>query len=78
MYKIKLNDIGIYYFEFARSNTLYALQLRKAELEISRLSIENIELRTTIAKLNNKIEKLECDKNERFKDGVKVKRTTHN
>ncbi|RHZ77376.1 hypothetical protein Glove_180g95 [Diversispora epigaea] len=53
------------------SNTLYALQLRKAELEISRLSIENIESRATIVNLNNKIEKLESDKNERFKDGVK-------
>ncbi|CAG8432702.1 5684_t:CDS:10 [Diversispora eburnea] len=42
-----------------------------AELEISRLSIENIESRATIVNLNNKIEKLESDKNERFKDGVK-------
>ncbi|CAG8437757.1 15273_t:CDS:2 [Acaulospora morrowiae] len=57
-----------------KSNTLYALQLRKAEVEISRLSVENIELRTTIARLTEKIKKLKSDrnaKNDKFKDSVK-------
>ncbi|CAG8490310.1 24288_t:CDS:10 [Cetraspora pellucida] len=56
-----------------KSNTLYALQLRKAEVEISRLSVENIELRATIARLNDQIKKLKNDKNinnETFKDSV--------
>ncbi|CAG8459219.1 3393_t:CDS:10 [Dentiscutata heterogama] len=56
-----------------KSNTLYALQLRKAEVEISRLSVENIELRATIAKLTDRINKLKIEKNvksETFKDSV--------
>ncbi|CAG8442604.1 10651_t:CDS:2 [Acaulospora colombiana] len=55
----------------AASNTLYALQLRKAEVEISRLSAENVELRTTIARLNDKIKKLKSERsarNDKFKD----------
>ncbi|RIB23496.1 hypothetical protein C2G38_2072669 [Gigaspora rosea] len=56
-----------------KSNTLYALQLRKAEVEISRLSVENIELRATIAKLTDQINKLKIEKNvknETIKDSV--------
>ncbi|CAG8553261.1 15720_t:CDS:10 [Dentiscutata erythropus] len=56
-----------------KSNTLYALQLRKAEVEISRLSVENIELRATIAKLTDQINNLKIEKNvknETFKDSV--------
>ncbi|KAG9286707.1 hypothetical protein G9A89_012257 [Geosiphon pyriformis] len=48
-----------------KSNTLYAIQLRKAEVEISRLSIENIELRTTISQLTDQVEKLQCDHDQR-------------
>ncbi|CAG8438131.1 567_t:CDS:10 [Ambispora leptoticha] len=60
---------GSEYLIGLESNTLYAIQLRKAEVEISRLSIENIELRATIAQLNDQIDKLQCDKQNPAKSG---------
>ncbi|CAG8507008.1 7414_t:CDS:2 [Paraglomus brasilianum] len=46
----------------SRTNTVYALRLRKAEVEIQKLVTENFELRAVIAQLKTEVSRLKTDK----------------